>query len=534
MAIQDIIAAFKPKLPRLKRGHRASADRLKIDPATAIEPDFKPADLSDEAFELQSTDSQPMAPPPVPEAKPRTGFGHSLKSKLSKLGQRKPKGSSGQAAGAEQDDVLAAPTSQLVKVDKHHYVFGLDWRFFTDNKDLHRTTRAAKREGFSHRVITQTEDLVGIARLSAVSKKFKLHSASLQVAQTVSMGGIELFVFKFDSDQYGLVALNDSRPIIGFEKAGSRSEIMTLAGEFQLSQVGYNIRQAGNTGSLEHEEPLKLSAAFAQPDDTTQVKPIPDYKMMALKGAAVLGVLAVMFSVYGYFNEAKIKEAMRKQVSERDPNFIYEREIGAGMKGTGLPAQVQMERWRNTIKDIPLSRQGWTLTTISCQPEKCTLNWKRDFGSYAEFFAVSQAHETLSTESQSPNNPAVSNIQTLLKVPPASARSAELTRDTLHSLAQMQRLLGSQLQDLSLLQNSKVELKAPELFPAPAGLTAQQVSKPVVRGEWMLAHEIWSLNDLQFNIPALELESLQISPADTSSEWFYTLKGRYYAKGKDF
>ena len=205
------------------------------------------------------------------------------------------------------------------------------------------------------------------------------------------------------------------------------------------------------------------------------------------------------------------------------------------MKKTGLPAQQQMERWRATIQDIPVSRQGWTLTDIACQPEQCTLNWARDYGSYAEFFAVPLAHEVRSTESQAANNPASSKIQTVLTVPPAPVATVGLDRKQLPGLPQTQRLLASQLQDLSLLENSSVELKNAELYPAPAGLNAAQINKPVVRGEWTIAHEIWSLNDLSFSIPGLVAENLSIVvQPEKSNSWVYTLKGRYYAKGKDF
>jgi hypothetical protein len=55
-----------------------------------------------------------------------------------------------------------------------------------------------------------------------------------------------------------------------------------------------------------------------------------------------------------------------------------------------------------------------------------------------------------------------------------------------------------------------------------------------VRGEWSINHDIWSFNELSFNIPGMVVESLSITPPDKSTPWLYTLKGRYYAKGKDY
>ncbi len=537
MALQDLTLKVKAGLSRLGRAKKPAPashsllDRLEPDDSTAQQSELAALALP-AAEQLQAADASPvMGDQPVSAKKAKIQA--LLKAKLGKLLPTK-KAAPGTDAEAEAA-LLSVPASQAVKINQHHFVFGLEWRFFTDSKDLSRTVRGAKRDGFDHQVVAQTDDLVGIGRIPTPPKKARLYSASLHLSQSVSRGGMELFVFKLDADLFCLVALNDSRPIIGFEKAGTRSDIMTLAGEFQLSQVGYTIRQAGNTGALEHEEAIKLSEAFGQPDDNTRVKAIPDYKILALKVAAVVGIVVIGFSIYGYINEAKIKATAERLARERDPNFLYEREVEASMKKTGLPAQQQMERWRATIQDIPVSRQGWTLTDIACQPEQCTLNWARDYGSYAEFFAVPLAHEVRSTESQAANNPASSKIQTVLTVPPAPVAAGGLDRKQLPGLPQTQRLLASQLQDLSLLENSSVELKNAELYPAPAGLKAAQINKPVVRGEWTIEHEIWSLNDLSFTIPGLVAESLSIVvQPEKSNSWVYTLKGRYYAKGKDF
>lgn len=454
-----------------------------------------------------------------------------IKDKLKALLSQRA-GSGKQAAQEQQPTTPQTPAAQVVVIEKHTYAFGFEWRFYTDRKNLGQGLRQAKREGLSHYAVTQGEDLFGVARLEASKRVKKPISASLQLSQVFSRGGLELFVFQLESDSFCLVALNDSRPISGFERVGSRSEILALAGEFQLAQVGTTIRQLGNTGALEHEEPISLTEAFGQVEEYTGVRQIPDYKFLLLTLLGIFVVCVVAFMVYGYFNEAKLKSEIARQARERDPDFIYEREIANSMKNTGLPAQVQLERWRNVILGVPLSKQGWTLTGISCQPDECQLSWQRSYGSYADFFATSQANETRSTESQDAANPAKSSIKTHLKIPPAASVSPGLEREKLSPLQQVQRPLASLLQDISLLANSNVQLKNAELYPANLGLNPQQVSKPVVRGEWGLTHELWSLEDLSFTLPALTLDSLTLVQVDKSSQWLYTLKGFYYAKAK--
>lgn len=460
-----------------------------------------------------------------------------LKLKLTKaLSKLRPKNKKNQATGTDESTAPQEPTLaavQIEQIEKHHFAFGLDWRFYTDRKDLTQTLSSSKKDGYTHKVVTQTEDLVGIGRVVEGKNKTKLYSGSLQLAQGISLGGIEIFVFQLQDDHFCLVALNESRPVIGFEKTGTRSEIMSLAGEFQLAHVGHNIRQVGNTGSLEHEEHIKLAEAFAKPDDNIRIKKIPDYKIIILSILAVLAVIFIIFSIYGYLNEAKLKEAAKRMAQERDPNFVYEKGIGAAMQSIGLPAQDQLNRWRTTINSIPMSRQGWTLVEIKCLSEECKVGWVRGKGSYTDFFSVTQSNEVISTENQQGSSPASSAIQTLLKVPAASDGKLGLVRENLPAMTASQRALGSQLQDLSLLSNSQTILNPVQLFGAPAGVSVQQLSKPVVRGDWQFVHELWSLSEISFILPALVLEELIISKA-VNGNWQYTINGKYYAKGKDF
>jgi hypothetical protein len=444
-----------------------------------------------------------------------------------KLRPRSPKGSSNDEA------TLIAPV-QVVTVEKHRFVFGLDWRFYTDRKDLNLTFSAAKKEGYTHHILTQSEDLVGIGRVAEKKSKGQLYSASLQLIQTVSLGGVELFVFQLDSDNYCLLAFNDSRPVNGYEKIGSRSDIMALAGDFQLSQVGQNIRQAGNTGVLEHEENIKLSEAFGRLDEITRLKKIPDYKKLAF---IVLGVLLLGLAAYyanNYYKNIKMKDALAKMANERDPNFIYEREINSSLQNIGLPAQMQLDRWRAAINPVPMLRRGWSLTGIQCLPDECKLNWKRDHGNFEEFYLNPLSNEIKNIESQTANNPATGVIETTIKVPVLESAAIKWTREKLFPIQNIQRPLASQLQDLSLLSNSTVSLANAELYPSKNGLSVQQVNKPVVSAEWMIAHDLWSLNELSFTVPSLVVESLNVVRGENKDQWTYTLKGRYFAKGKEY
>jgi hypothetical protein len=125
-------------------------------------------------------------------------------------------------------------------------------------------------------------------------------------------------------------------------------------------------------------------------------------------------------------------------------------------------------------------------------------------------------------------------IETTIKVPASESAAIKWTREKLFPLQNIQRPLASQLQDLSLLRNSAVSLANAELYPSKNGLSIQQVNKPVVSAEWMVTHDLWSLNELNFTVPSLVVESLNIVSGENKNQWIYTLKGRYYAKGKEY
>jgi hypothetical protein len=179
-------------------------------------------------------------------------------------------------------------------------------------------------------------------------------------------------------------------------------------------------------------------------------------------------------------------------------------------------------------------RRGWSLTGIQCLPDECKLNWKRDHGNFEEFYLNPLSNEIKNIESQTANNPATGVIETTIKVPVLESAAIKWTREKLFPIQNIQRPLASQLQDLSLLSNSTVSLANAELYPSKNGLSVQQVNKPVVSAEWMIAHDLWSLNELSFTVPSLVVESLNVVRGENKDQWTYTLKGRYFAKGKEY
>lgn len=427
------------------------------------------------------------------------------------------------------------PASMSFSIERRHYVFGLDWRFYSGASDLRKTLSFAKSTGLTHYAKNIGEDLVGVGFGIDKTIRAKPHSAALQISEVLSRGGIELFLFQIDADVFCITALQDSSPVVGFDLVGSQAEILSLAGEFQQRFAGQEIRQVGNTGTLENEEPVRLSDAFGNPAAQARVRAVPDYKKMALIGGAVLTLGLTLWLIWRFVNAAQIEAANAQRKREQDPNFIYENMVNSGMKSVGLPAQIQLNAWRAVVTEIPLVHKGWGLSSISCSANGCEALWDRNFGNFQEFRASPLPWLESISETQKEDNPALGSIQTLFKLPePPANVKAELSRDTLPRLQERVQSLASQLQDLALLPNTKVFIKPPDLYPNQPGIKAAQINKPVVRGDWLLTTDLWSLSDLNFKGPGMVFKNLTIQKDEETKAWNYTLTGHYYAKGKDY
>ena len=54
----------------------------------------------------------------------------------------------------------------------------------------------------------------------------------------------------------------------------------------------------------------------------------------------------------------------------------------------------------------------------------------------------------------------------------------------------------------------------------------------VVRGEWSITHDLWTLGELTFDLPSVVLKGLTLQQDEKTKNWTYTLTGHYYANGK--
>lgn len=427
----------------------------------------------------------------------------------------------------------AVPSSSFL-IGRHHFVFAIEWQFCANAKELAQTMRTAQAQGFTHYAVSQTRDMVGYGVGVEKGLGKTPFSAALHLAETVSLSGLEVFIFELPDGHYSLTALNDSHPVPHFDQVVSHSDdVLALVAEYQTLQGGHPIRFVGNIDFLETIEKVTLTEAFARPDSTSIVRKLPNYKFRQLILSILLPSMLMVAAGGAWFEYQRQEEEKARIAREQDPNYIYENQIVQAMQQTGLRAQITLDRWREAVYRLPTARAGWKLEKIVCQPSNCNVTWQRDFGSYVDFHEVPLEGASNSSETQTGESPAKATISTILNIPSLPDESKGLTRDKLPQMRETLQQVASQLQDISLVPDAAVQLKQPELYPN-TGATAEQIARPVVRGEWTISHELWTLGDLEFEDPTLVLQSLTIQQDEKTKNWIYTLTGHYYAKGKNY
>lgn len=425
-----------------------------------------------------------------------------------------------------------AMTSQMV-VDKNVYHFGLDWRSTPPQKMLSGELNNARIQGSSHYVMSPMRDVLGYFT-STPKQRGVAFSAAIQLSETISHSGIELFVFACDNQQYGLVALNESQPVPGFDYLGSRDDVLQLAEDFKAIQQDQTIRIAGDAGLFEEEEHITRDSVFRHSESNAKLIKLPNPNrtrmLMALGLLIVASVSTGLYMVQ--IERERIAEEQRKL--EQDPNRLYERTITQALQDAGVSGDPVLKNWLAVVGHLPLRRNGWHLTKLICVPAECTATWARAYGNFSEFHDDLPFDIKSSKEVQEGDNPAAASIQTVHVIPP-TPDAPPIERAALGELRPTLRAMASKLQDTSILNDARTSLTEPTLYPDNSVGSINELHRPVVRGRWSITHEAWTLRDLAlsaYEVP--ELLEITFMPAKTEAIPIYKLTGSYYAKGKSF
>ncbi len=428
---------------------------------------------------------------------------------------------------AQPRNVQTTAPAQLIVIEGVRYVVGLEWRLLPPTRSLQRTLSLARKESKSQYVLTDMEDIIGFC--GPLPYQWTLaYSAALHLAGRLSQGGLEMYAFALANGQSMVVALNESRPIPGFDFVGEADIARGLIDEFLAIQQGQPIRLVGNAGWLEGEESVVLEDIFAQPVRAARLKRLwADNAVKWAAGAA--GVLTLAVAGGNYWVEMERAEMIAAaQNPSIDPNAQYQKALAQAWAEVPAPGPRLLRQWQNLMADLPLVHAGWRLKNVECDAKFCKAQWSRIYGTYADFFKQLPPNCQSAQEVQEGDNAlqaiVVSNHSVAAEDIETPWRNATLPRMD-HAL----RELASDLQNFSLLGQLRVELSKPTLFGGtqdPLTLDAA-----VMTGQWTVQHDASTLGYLtvpSYGVPKRLV--LQVSPTKEKSAMTYLFEGQYYVQ----
>lgn len=444
----------------------------------------------------------------------------------------------------EREPAAASSAEVVYQIEGANFVFGMDWRLVPPTRRMAREIALAHQEGKQWYALSEMEDIIGY--LGAAPFSHGAHySAPLQLASRFSQGGLELFVFVFIEQRHAVIALQDSRPLPGYDALVDLPIAHAMVDEFMAIQRGQPMRLVGNTNWLEGQEVVEPEDLFVGPVPSARVRSMRS-SLVLVRGVAAL-VLVCLVLGGGALGLERWRESSRAEL-QRSPAYqqkVYaqalEKELAA------LPAEPNdvLTHWREVLQPLPLTHRGWALTQVQCDLQRCHAEWVSVFGSTADFLKELPLGASLAPDVAQETEALIGKLTTehVFSLSPSSHGRA---LDAFLGKREARRELGDFLHDLKLLGPSVSRIDSPRLLGGdqdPAVLV-----DPVFVGKWSLKHGLWILTSLRLpefvRVQSLVLElpghKLPASEAEQTAdsnlgdpqtrEPTFAISGSYYAK----
>lgn len=465
--------------------------------------------------------------------------------------------------------------------------FGLDWRPIADPaRPAHELARV-HAEGYRWTVRLPGGDLFGLARdvpagpPGSRRRWDRAHAAVPLLISRWAERGAEACLIAFDGDGHGdgpaagagrvaFVGLMDRRPAPGFDRVlPSLDAALAVLQEFRDMHPGEPVRVAshlpGHAVIGTALTPM-LSTLFSQPDAESRLRPLrtrawywraATVGLLALAALGGVGSIAVsrMLEREARATEAAAQARHRATLAARaspaQRAADRERRLAGWLAESAPPGPALLDRWRAAIGALPLSRAGWTLQRVACEPiQGCLATWSRHHGNLARFDAAIEAlndardprlRASLSTPATPEAELLGASLQTLL---PDTARQDQDTRspstttspttsplraDQLPLLRDALNGWGSQLQDLATVGSGQAALKR---LPPP---DAEGADPPATEGALEVERFTWRWQDGAWSLPLVDppahvvVDALLLTLG--SSQVSYELSGSLFALG---
>jgi hypothetical protein len=350
----------------------------------------------------------------------------------------------------------------------------------------------AREEGMSWYAVSELEDVLGFVNTPRWLRG-PHYSASLHLAGRHSQGGVELFALHCPNGQYAVLALQESRPLPGFDFLGDVASARALTEEFLAIQRGQPIRLVGNVDFHDGFEQISPDDLLAEPLPSSRLRSLRSWR--ALRRGLLVGVLVVAGAWGGhYLLEYRRQETLiQLQGSPAYQQQLYREGLRNAWATLPPAADEVLVAWADLLARLPLHVQGWQLSHIECELGQCRAYWLRRQGSHADFLAHMPTEEGEIDEVAADQDPMAGSIVTLhtLDIP---ADGEALTRQTLPNLRLARRTLADLLQDLQLLGMSEARVDPPQLFGGTQD--KELLNDAVFSGPWSLRQALWVLPSL--------------------------------------
>lgn len=412
--------------------------------------------------------------------------------------------------------------ASCISFDPYFFVWGMEWRLLEPTEKLVRShLTKLSREGMKWYASNGLQNFVGMCN-HIPDARSHMHSAALHLASQWSNGGLELFVFGMPEQQVALVALNERRPLPGFDFIGSLTEAQVLIDEFESIYQGEPIRRVGDLGLLVDEEALSISTVFDQAKSDSKLKKMLGFKNVLIVCSAVLLVIGVLSGAYylQHRDRARMLANLPGPLAP-DPNLAYDLQAAQKVKELNAENQFLYSAWVNMAMQLPLSHQGWELTQFECKLKECKANWRHQFGSIEDFYNHPPPHTQHTEQLIVDKNVLSQQIQTT-HIPPAYLDKPIYDKPSdLPQVKQGFRIVTSWLQDLSLIGAQNAVVEKAQVWNALKEEGAS-IKHPIFKGNWSV--------DLPLSMaPDLEVPSFaSVTFMKTNLGSTYQLSGDFY------
>lgn len=443
-----------------------------------------------------------------------------------------------------REESVASSSEVTYQIEGVNFVFGMDWRLVPPTRRMARALSLARQEGKRWYALSEMEDIVGYLGTSP-SARGPHYSAPLQLASRFSQGGLELFVFSLNQQRYAVIALQDSRPLPGYDALVDLPMATSMVDEFLAIQRGQPMRLVGNTVWLEGQEAVEPEDLFVSPVPSARLRSMRSSRALAQAVAAfVLACIVLVGCAWGleHWRESSRQELQRSPAYQQN---LYAKALEKAWAGLPAAPNHVLQHWIEVLQPLPLVHRGWALTQVQCDLDRCRAQWGSLFGSSADFLQVLPTGASLVADTVTEDETLVGKITTEHLYSSTVTPLGRL-RDALLGKREARRELGDLLQDLKLLGPSVSRIEPARLLGGDQDPTV--LVDPIFVGQWSLKHGLWVLPSLRLpefvrvqslvlELPGYKLPATESAPSEDPNapeifmkEPTFFITGTYYAK----